>query len=458
MSSTPPSSPRLQGAIPDDFTTLWDALKFDGQTISAPAEATIRPVQALEFTDAPTIDAPRPPPSNVMKTLDLEVLHTIGEGGMGLVSLARQVSLQRDVAVKTIRPQLHSHARIRQALSQEALITGALEHPNIIPVYALGEDASGAPLMVMKRVEGVNWREFLLGRHPLPDGAVPLEYHLDVLLQVANALSFAHSLGVIHRDVKPENVMIGSFGEVYLLDWGLALSLRPQHRGLFPLASEAEDVVGTPAYMSPEMTTGAGGLLGPHTDVYLLGATLYEILTGKALHDGATLRDVMESAYASRPCSFPSTVPRELAEICNKATAREPRDRFRSVEAFRTALTSSLRHRTSIQLSDEGEERLSRMVPLIESTLTPEMDRQVRGVHGEPAAPASVSDRAHPVRAGARDARNRLELSGAGSRPDLHPRGHHRRADSRRWRAHGRGHHLSGIRCGRLGVGLYGAG
>lgn len=387
MSSNRSSRPELAGRVPDDLSTLWETLDFDARTIRSPVKSTIRPpepapVPVAGESEEGTVTLHVKEAAPQIRALDLEILDTIGEGGMGLVRLARQVSLKREVAVKTVQPAVRDQGEKLRALSQEALITGALEHPNVIPVYALGQDSGGAPLIVMKRVEGVSWREFLEGERSIPEGTDALEWHLDVLLQVANALSFAHSRGIIHRDVKPENVMIGSFGEVYLLDWGLALSLRPEHRGTFPLASEARGVAGTPVYMSPEMVTGDGALLGPHTDVYLLGATLHEIVTGEPRHTGDSFLGVMQSAYASQPYGYGPNVPRELAELCNRATSREPGDRHGSVEEFRAALTNFLRHRTSIQLSNEAEERLSRMQRLLQED-TPEIDRQVRDLFGE---------------------------------------------------------------------------
>ncbi|MGM0559223.1 MAG: serine/threonine-protein kinase, partial [Myxococcota bacterium] len=174
---------------------------------------------------------------------DLKVTETLGEGGMGIVRLARQSPLERDVAVKTSK-KLTDPGAIH-GLLQEAFITGHLEHPNVIPIYTLGQDESGAPLIVMKRVEGISWLA------KLDDETLDLEYHIDVLRQVANAVRFAHSKGIVHRDIKPENVMIGDFGEVYLLDWGIALSL-DEPKGLMPTRENAK-MAGTAQYMAPEM-------------------------------------------------------------------------------------------------------------------------------------------------------------------------------------------------------------
>ncbi|MBM4319214.1 MAG: serine/threonine protein kinase, partial [Deltaproteobacteria bacterium] len=222
---------------------------------------------------------------------EIELRSKLGEGGMGVVYLAEQVALGRPVAVKSISP-VRQDARTVGILLHEAWITGQLEHPNVVPVYTLGQDEAGSPLLVMKRIEGVSWREVLSGKALLPagqgDGAEtePLVRHLQVLMQVCRAVHFAHSRGIIHCDLKPDNVMIGEFGEVYVLDWGVAVSLHQERDDSYPLARDVDSPVGTPAYMSPEQAMGQGCRFSPATDVYLLGAILHEILTGERRHTG----------------------------------------------------------------------------------------------------------------------------------------------------------------------------
>src|SRR6185503_17346084 len=146
------------------------------------------------------------------------------------------------------------------------------------------------------------------------------DLNVGILLQVLNAVRFAHSRGIIHRDVKPDNVMIGAFGEVYLLDWGIAV--RPAET-----PGVVGPMVGTPRYLAPEMLDGALDDVGPHTDVYLLGATLHHILTGQPRHAGETLETVLAAAKESRPVHYAATVPAELAALCNAATAQDPKRR-----------------------------------------------------------------------------------------------------------------------------------
>lgn len=285
---------------------------------------------------------------------DLKVVDRLGEGGMGVVHLARQRSLQREVAIKSLRPELLSVERI-EAMLHEARYTGLLEHPNIIPVHALGLDRHGHPLLVMKRVEGVPWRELIQDpEHDMWDGIdeEPLVWHLRVLSQVCNAVHFAHSRGVLHRDIKPDNVMVGEFGEVYLLDWGVALDMTEP-------ASREVRMIGTPAYMAPELVTGQDAEMGRWTDVYLLGACLYEVLTGSPPHQGESFLGVVLEAAECRPPVFDSEVPEELAAICQRALAASPTARHPDAQSLRRALDVYLTHRDSIRLSDIARSRWS---------------------------------------------------------------------------------------------------
>jgi serine/threonine-protein kinase len=289
----------------------------------------------------------------------------IGDGGMGVIFAASQRSLGREVAVKRLVPEATGDAAIN-ALVQEARVTGSLEHPNVVPVHALGADVHGRPVMVMRRVHGTPWSTLLRGKLPpewAPAGDV-VAGHLEILLQVINAVWFAHSRGIIHGDLKPENVMLGDFGEVYVLDWGAALSMRKGDARGLPYAGDVSTVTGTPAYMAPEMI-GMGAAISERTDVYLLGAVLHEILTGAPPHAGASLYAVMKDAFVSRPFAYPASVPRELAEICHRAMAPDPNDRYASAQELRRAVAAHLEHRASIALGAEAAARLDKLLAAI---------------------------------------------------------------------------------------------
>ena len=187
--------------------------------------------------------------------LDYVVLDELGEGGMGTVHLARQVALGRNVALKQIHRKSGRDQSVRDEFLMEAVLTGKLEHPNIVPVYEGGESPGGELFYSMKNIQGQPWDD-LIGTHTLDE-------NLSILVDVCDAVAFAHAEGVIHRDLKPQNIMIGGFGEVLVLDWGMAV-----------LATADEDVMtsagGTPSYMAPEMVNPPY-CVGPRSDVYLLG-------------------------------------------------------------------------------------------------------------------------------------------------------------------------------------------
>lgn len=324
-----------------------------------------------EGSDLPTVKLPELPyipiatggaPSAEPDAVDFEVTGVLGEGGMGRVLLARQRSLRRDVALKVIKSDA-ARPDIVGALLAEAVVTGSLEHPSIVPVHALGRDAAGRPVLAMKRIEGVSWRDLARDLdHPRWASASiaaetedRLDAHLEIFMAVCNAVHFAHSRGIVHRDIKLDNIMIGGFGEVYVVDWGIATraaSPGGESRGGGP-------ILGTPSYMAPEMVKGDPAFIDARTDVYLLGATLHAALTGRSRHAAATLLEALVSARDSAPFDYGPEVPAELGVICNKATSRDPNDRFQSALELRRAVASFRRHRGSIALAERAASKLA---------------------------------------------------------------------------------------------------
>ncbi len=292
-------------------------------------------------------------------TADLELVSRLGEGGMGVVWLARQRTLAREVAVKRLKHAGDTVAAT-SALLAEARATGAIEHPSVVPVHALGADESGAPLLVMKRIEGHSLDAVVKdAKHPAWPALERrhgdrLGATVEILARVADALELAHARGVIHRDVKPENVMIGSFGEVYLVDWGVALRLD----AMSDADRAALCIVGTPSFMAPEMASGATPEMDARTDVYLLGATLHAAITGRPRHEGHTITEVLLASLLSRPKTYPPEL-HELGELANRATSASKSARPASAAAFREALADFSRHRGSMRLVREAEERLA---------------------------------------------------------------------------------------------------
>ncbi len=280
----------------------------------------------------------------------------LGRGGMGEVFRARQEALQRDVAYKKLRGALRSQPAAREAFLAEAVVTGQLEHPNIIPIYALGED-NGELFMAMKLAGGRTWRQ-QLSEQP----ASSLDSQLEVLLKVCDAVAFAHSLQISHNDLKPANIMLGDFGEVLVLDWGLALdtSDTPRAGSRIRHCSSVREPCGTPSYMAPELALGMGDCVGPWTDIYLLGGILYRLLTGQPPHGTGSLEEVVRCASQTAAVAFPASVPERLRWICEKALSRLPRNRHHEVADFRAELAAYRSHKASYQLADQARVRLER--------------------------------------------------------------------------------------------------
>ncbi len=351
------------GADPNDIASRLDTLVARMATMAIDATAEHRPSE--------TIDPPVRRPSVLDALLqklerDVEdrfsVERTLGEGGMGVVHLAEQIALGRKVAIKTLRDEVKGSGPIQKVL-QEAWITGYLEHPNVVPVYDIARGEDGRPVIVLKRIEGDSLEtllqspERLKSKHAVED---PFEWALRVTIQVCQALAHAHQRGIVHRDIKPENVMVGAHGEVYLLDWGIAVAMEDDGTGRFPLASDATTVAGTPCYMAPEMLGGEKPNLGPWTDVYLVGAMLFEICTGEPPHDGTTLLEIMQSVLRSPP-PIPDDVPEELQAILRRALDADPDARFENIDQLRLALEGFLRHRGSRQLAERADEAAESM-------------------------------------------------------------------------------------------------
>jgi serine/threonine-protein kinase len=272
-------------------------------------------------------------------------------GGIGRVWLAHDDRLGRDVALKELRPERAGNPVVWGRFLKEAQITGQLEHPGIVPIYELGQRPDDqAPFYTMRFVRGRTLAEAVAAYHQKRsrDEAGPQELWelLTSFIGVCNAVAYAHSRGVLHRDLKPQNVVLGDYGEVMVLDWGLAkLMDRTEVPGdATPLEVAAEgdaeetrqgQVLGTPSYMAPEQAEGRLDLLSPAADVYGLGAILYEVLTGKAPFTGseskAVLRQVIHQTPA-RPRSVVPAVPAALEAVCLKALAKKPAERYASAK------------------------------------------------------------------------------------------------------------------------------
>ncbi len=306
----------------------------------------------------------------------------LARGGMGDIHSARQHALGRDVAIKMLRPD-HQNRDAARELLREARVAGFLEHPNIVPVHMVGTDEEGRPFIVMKRVEGDSWDLMLERGHRTP---MWLQAQVDVLVQVCRAIVFAHAKGVIHRDLKPSNVMVGRFGEVYVVDWGVAAALRDDV-GLpdLPRADLAASAIGTPAYMAPEVASNRKARIDERSDVYLLGGMLYEVLSGQPPHGTGSQRDQMVHARSGVLPPMPSHAPRYLVQVCRKALHMDPAERYADASAFLDALRQFKDYRASMVVSDTALAAFARLQSLATHTLagSGDMDATISAAFSE---------------------------------------------------------------------------
>jgi WD40 repeat protein/tRNA A-37 threonylcarbamoyl transferase component Bud32 len=308
-----------------------------------PGRATAHLVNREPTAGPPAASGPR-----------FRILRPHAKGGLGQVYLAHDEELHREVALKEIQGKFTDDARSRARFVFEAEVTGGLEHPGIVPVYGLGQYADGRPYYAMRFIQGQTLKDAIGGLHGERPGRDPAEQAralrglLGRFVAVCNAVAYAHSRGVLHRDLKPANVLLGKFGETLVVDWGLAKvlgresddgpgggrdepSLRP--RLADSAATQLGTTLGTPAFMSPEQAAGRLDRLGPASDVYGLGATLYALLTGRVPVGGSDVAEILRRVQEGDwrpPRQVKPDVPPPLDAVCRKAMALRPEDRYGS--------------------------------------------------------------------------------------------------------------------------------
>ncbi|MBK8257934.1 MAG: cyclic nucleotide-binding domain-containing protein [Polyangiaceae bacterium] len=298
-----------------------------------------------------------PPPLSPEDAARFDDEGEVARGGMSSIHAVVDRRLARREAMKVLElpaeATLERSHRAAHRFLEEARITGQLDHPNIVPVYDLGLSVDGAPsYMTMKLVEGEAFGDWIdrLGDARLDPDA--LEHAITVLLKVCDAVAFAHGKGVIHCDIKPSNIMVGSFGQVYLMDWGLAVTTSlysaTSVKGWQPRPLRPGTIAGSPAYMAPEQALGLVEKLNETTDVFGLGATLYRVLTGQSPYNEPTVKGTIARAREGKimPCDaivIDPRLPPELARIAMKALSFEPTHRHPSALAFKSDLEGFLR-------------------------------------------------------------------------------------------------------------------
>ncbi len=330
-----------------------------------PPMSTVRFDHVDDSPEAATEEIDRPPLSTGNGPHRYEDLGVIGTGGMGEVRRVRDRVLDRKLAMKVLRVPLAHRPSVCARFVEEAKATAQLQHPGVVPVHDMGTLADGRVWFTMKEVEGRTLYEAIDALHATPESArtSALRSLMGAYLAACETMAYAHERGVLHRDLKPENIMLGRLGELYVVDWGLAKLTGVDADGDPPIAVDRPhqtrmgQVAGTPAYMPPEQARGQLDAIDARTDVYALGAVLYEILAGRPpyqgdadvvlemvrrgppvpLHpSGDTLGfdDAWSGAHPHRPAA--------LVEICERAMARDPADRFPSAQALAEAVRSWL--------------------------------------------------------------------------------------------------------------------
>jgi formylglycine-generating enzyme required for sulfatase activity len=334
------------------------SVRKDLETLDDPdVRASLAAVSAARGATAEDPYATRTPAEGAGSIPRFRILRPHARGGLGEVFVARDEELNRQVALKEIQSRLADRPESRTRFVLEAEITGALEHPGIVPVYALGHYPDGRPFYAMRFIRGDNLNNAIKHFHRAEgqghdpsQRALAFRKLLGRFIDVCNVMAYAHSKGVLHRDLKPDNIMLGKYGETLVVDWGLAKAIGR----LDPGASADEEPVmpasggsgvetlpgrafGTPAFISPEQAAGELERLGPAGDVYSLGATLYAVLTGRlAFEDrdpGAALQKVLKGEFP-HPRQVNRQVPRALEAVCLKAMALKPEERYRSARAL----------------------------------------------------------------------------------------------------------------------------
>jgi Flp pilus assembly protein TadD/tRNA A-37 threonylcarbamoyl transferase component Bud32 len=324
------------------------------QVADADVQASLAQVSAARLDDTP------PPPATLASTvgeptgsgLRYSILRPHAKGGLGEVFVARDEELRREVALKEIQEKYADHPESRARFLLEAEITGGLEHPGIVPVYGLGHYGDGRPFYAMRFIRGDSLKDIIQRFHkekvtfPVGERVLRLRQRLGRFVDVCNAVAYSHARGVLHRDLKPGNIMLGKYGETLVVDWGLAKAtgkadVEVTEGLLVPSAdsalTQAGKALGTPAYMSPEQAAGRLDQLGPASDLYSLGATLYALLTGRSPFAGGAAGEVLSAVQKGEfppPRKAEPGVPAALEAVCLKAMALRPRDRYPSAQAL----------------------------------------------------------------------------------------------------------------------------
>ena len=331
---------------------------IDGRQIAGPV--TVQPGQSFSIgkltVTLHAITAAVTPPATLPDRY--ERVRYLAKGGMGEIHLAHDRQLQRHVALKLMTPAVAASASLARRFTQEALVLGRLDHPHIVPIHDLGVDADGQNYYAMKYVRGTTLKDVLNGLRQGQSNVVdryPLHQLLRIYQKICDAVAYAHAKGIIHRDLKPANIMLGEYGEVFVMDWGLAKIIN-QDEELLPQSDESTEggtrygtVMGTPGFMAPEQAEGRLEAINQRTDIYSLGSILYNILTLRApfAGGGAEVLEKVKAGQITAPAKLANEpnaavlvhcperrVPDALAAVAMEALQRNAAKRYPAVEAL----------------------------------------------------------------------------------------------------------------------------
>jgi serine/threonine-protein kinase len=378
-------------ALPSDLLLLQEELAKQSQ----PDVLTVRATQATPTVRPDSAHGPAGAPH----VAGYEIVGQLGQGGMGAVFRGHDATLDRDVAVKVLLNRHRGHSDAERRFLREARICGQLQHPGVVPVYGMGQADDARPVFIMKVVEGRTLAALLSERKSAVDG---LSHLLGIFEQVCQAVAYAHSKGIIHRDLKPANIMVGAFGEVQVMDWGLAKMV---HAGAAsggrqpPVLEQGADAprspldstvdafgptgaVGTPHYMPPEQARGQSAEADERADVFGLGAVLCEILSGQPpFTDSATVKALTKAALGELGEGFARLdscgADAELVGLCKECLARHAEDRPRDGSVVAARVTA---YRAGVQerLREAELERAAAVARAAEAKATAAAERKAR--------------------------------------------------------------------------------
>jgi serine/threonine-protein kinase len=337
----------------------------------AAPDATTAPAESLSVQRSmprTSLRLVKASPSDWLQNPRYHIVRRLAAGGMGEVYLVRDLELQREVALKVLRSDMAEDPECTARFQEEARAVSALEHPNIVPIYDVGRTPDGQPWFTMKYVQGQTLEALLDDlRHNRNDAQArfPFAQRLQMIMQMAEAVAFAHQHGVLHRDLKPANIMVGPYGEITIMDWGLAKRRRAPLGGPLPNLTLAGCTCGTPGYIAPEDVEDSNQATEA-SDVYGLGVVMYELFALSHPYAGksgmaAIISSLTEDAPSADELSskVQGRVPREIARlVIARAMARKRDDRYQTMRQFIQAVAEQIAGHTPVVCPHSGLKRL----------------------------------------------------------------------------------------------------